>query len=117
MGQARAGGCFYQSDLTECWPSLRSHISSFITSNTEVKVAGIGQEGGGGVMMQTSDPPLHSALESRPGQAGLRQQIFLCETNVYRGDGRLSLYCASIHEWVLSGILRRLCPYKLTQGL
>ena len=47
MGQARAGGCFYQSDLTECWPSLRSHISSFITSNTEVKVAGIGQEGGG----------------------------------------------------------------------
>ena len=69
----------------------------------------------------TSHPSKYSSplqpLHQCPSQAGLRQQIFLCETNVYRGDGRLSLYCASIHEWVLSGILRRLCPYKLTQGL
>ena len=106
----------------ECWASLRSHISSFITSNTKMKVAGIGRAGGGSYDADiTSHPSKYSSplqpLHQCPSQAGLRQQIFLCETNVYRGDGRLSLYCASIHEWVLSGILRRLCPYKLTQGL
>ena len=88
VGQARAGGCFYQSDLTECWPSLRSHISSFITSNTKMKVAGIGQGRRAG-QLWCRHQTLHSTLHWSPGQArrGCANKYFYARRMCTGGTG------------------------------